>query len=371
MTVDDLQQQLMNEFFDRKRSPKKAAGRALGVIQEVITYYTLRSMGVYKSVFLEGRLPEYNPTKPALTHNAEFTIHNVVEEQEVELDKTTIGDKEYSYYLKEISGLEKDVNEQLVERLYEGGIRLFAVPIGKKSELDFRHEGIMRVAEWISESRGQVRVLQQRPVAYVECKRVGLEEGTTSGPQTIEKAKQAAYVAGHSSAIQGLRGPLTKHGTYYDTDQEQWIVKLYEDIWNDIINRDLEVEHAIRSIIFVGNHVNWYPGGDMSKDLQVMVDNHDWAVWVEDNALVDFSTEFLFARNSKVGEAFRMHHSDDRSSGVRYFSKQSIWEPAHRELLDFFESKFDHVRDDWFRVLGRDGEDTIADLGAELIKLSQ
>jgi hypothetical protein len=35
-----------------------------------------------------------------------------------------------------------------------------------------------------------------KPYAMIECKRVGIEEGTTKGPQTIEKAKQGAYVAG-------------------------------------------------------------------------------------------------------------------------------------------------------------------------------
>ncbi len=33
------------------------------------------------------------------------------------------------------------------------------------------------------------------PYAMFECKRVGIEEGTKKGPQTIEKAKQGAYVA--------------------------------------------------------------------------------------------------------------------------------------------------------------------------------
>ena len=43
------------------------------------------------------------------------------------------------------------------------------------------------------------------PYAMFECKRVGVEEGTKKGPQTIEKAKQGAYVARSVSALQKIR----------------------------------------------------------------------------------------------------------------------------------------------------------------------
>ena len=38
-----------------------------------------------------------------------------------------------------------------------------------------------------------------------ECKRVGVEEGNKKGPQTIEKAKQGAYVARTVSSLQKIR----------------------------------------------------------------------------------------------------------------------------------------------------------------------
>ena len=40
------------------------------------------------------------------------------------------------------------------------------------------------------------------PFAIFECKRVGVEEGMRKGPQTIEKAKQGAYVARSVSSLQ-------------------------------------------------------------------------------------------------------------------------------------------------------------------------
>lgn len=45
-----------------------------------------------------------------------------------------------------------------------------------------------------------------------ECKRVGVEEGMKKGPQTIEKAKQGAYVALKSSSLQKVRD---KNGEVY------------------------------------------------------------------------------------------------------------------------------------------------------------
>ena len=38
-TTDDIQKELVREFFSDRASPKKAAGRALGGILEIITYY--------------------------------------------------------------------------------------------------------------------------------------------------------------------------------------------------------------------------------------------------------------------------------------------------------------------------------------------
>ncbi len=46
-------------------------------------------------------------------------------------------------------------------------------------------------------NRFVISIAQQSemPYAIFECKRVGVEEGAKKGPQTIEKAKQGAYVA--------------------------------------------------------------------------------------------------------------------------------------------------------------------------------
>ncbi len=50
-----------------------------------------------------------------------------------------------------------------------------------------------------------VHQLTPHPFAILECKRVGVEEGIKKGPQTIEKAKQGAYVARTVSSLQKIR----------------------------------------------------------------------------------------------------------------------------------------------------------------------
>jgi hypothetical protein len=62
----------------------------------------------------------------------------------------------------------------------------------------------------INEDNGEtlnLNICEQSRKAYAifECKRVGVEEGMSKGPQTIEKAKQGAYVARTASSLQKIR----------------------------------------------------------------------------------------------------------------------------------------------------------------------
>lgn len=54
----------------------------------------------------------------------------------------------------------------------------------------------------------------KKPYAMLECKRVGVEEGMSKGPQTIEKAKQGAYVARVVLPVY----PTLKNGRFFATD---------------------------------------------------------------------------------------------------------------------------------------------------------
>ena len=76
----------------------------------------------------------------------------------------------------------------------------------------------------------EITRLKTKPYAMVECKRVGVEQGMKKGPQTIEKAKQGAYVARTVSGLQRVprsdgsvaavvedqKGKLQHYESYYD-----------------------------------------------------------------------------------------------------------------------------------------------------------
>jgi hypothetical protein len=72
-SVDALQNALANGIFARTNAPKKAAGRALGTLVELITFYMIHDWGLEDAVAIERGLPEFG--NPAITHNVEFTLH--------------------------------------------------------------------------------------------------------------------------------------------------------------------------------------------------------------------------------------------------------------------------------------------------------
>lgn len=57
-SIDALQNSLSRDVFFRATDRKKAAGRALGTLVEVITYYLLRAWGFRNSIAIERRLEE-------------------------------------------------------------------------------------------------------------------------------------------------------------------------------------------------------------------------------------------------------------------------------------------------------------------------
>ena len=58
-SVEELQQFLAQKVFHQSGAPRKAAGRALGTLVEIITFYLLKSWGLEHSTLIERRLPEY------------------------------------------------------------------------------------------------------------------------------------------------------------------------------------------------------------------------------------------------------------------------------------------------------------------------
>jgi len=135
-----------------------------------------------------------------------------------------------------------------------------------------------------------------KPYAMFECKRVGIEEGTTKGPQTIEKAKQGAYVARTASSLQKIRTDKgEKYGLIYRSDNQPYI-KPYVELMEEIVySTDFELlKKFILTIGIVSNHGNWFTSENQNKELKVLAQSYDWLIFLSDNGLAQFIDELIF-----------------------------------------------------------------------------
>lgn len=197
-SVDALQKTLSEKVFHYATDRKKAAGRALGTLVEIITFYTLRGWGFRDSVAIERPLPEYG--NPGITHNVEYSIHPILEQQKLRMTEQKLP-LSASKIRRALWGAERekaagDRSNQLLSAsgVLRNSCTIAESPVGPYVvHLDHCDEG---------ECGLSVSLLHQLPYAIFECKRVGVEEGMKKGPQTIEKAKQGAYVARSVSSLQ-------------------------------------------------------------------------------------------------------------------------------------------------------------------------
>ncbi|MBC6400661.1 MAG: hypothetical protein GDA37_06540 [Ekhidna sp.] len=83
-SVDKLQNVLGEKVFQYTKDKKKAAGRALGTMVEIITYYLLKTWDFNNSTSIERRLFEYG--NDDITHNVEYSLHPIIKEHEVTID---------------------------------------------------------------------------------------------------------------------------------------------------------------------------------------------------------------------------------------------------------------------------------------------
>ena len=110
-SVDKLQKVLAEEVFNHTKDPKKAAGRALGTLVEIITYYLIKTWGLNNQISIERGLEEYG--NPDITHNVEFSLHPIVRSTTITINKS---DKSLTanVILKELA--KTDFNIQSFER---------------------------------------------------------------------------------------------------------------------------------------------------------------------------------------------------------------------------------------------------------------
>ena len=218
--------------------------------------------------------------------------------------------------------------------------------------------------------RFSVMSLQRRPFAIFECKRVGIEEGMTKGPQTIEKAKQGAYVARTVSALQKVRltngtmgGVIQdrdggfRHGDYYEL-----MAEIIASNSADLLSR------FILTVGVVSNHGNWFTSENHNKELRVLAQSYDWLLFLTDAGIAQFIDELLLRPAKDLAAARKAFISSyTGKKGVNQFTKVKIALAADAALQSYFKSRIDVIAG-WFNVIAPSGKGLIV-LKEELEKL--
>ena len=365
-SVDKLQNALGEDIFHYAKDKKKAAGRALGTIVEIITFYLIKSWKLNNSVSIERGLQEYG--NPEISHNVEYSLHPILNEYQIQLPNTGKSLTANSI-LKELEKQGVDINKfekknNTLLSIHNIIRNACTIGISKNSYL---------IASLIDETTKtfKIRVVEQTHKSYsiFECKRVGVEEGNKKGPQTIEKAKQGAYVARTISSLQKIRTDTGElYGIIYKDNKT--FSKPYNKILDELIfSQDNELlEKFILTIGVVSNHGNWFTYENQNKELKVLAQSYDWLIFLTDSGLAEFINILILNPSKKhlpVREAFISSYSATKKRNR--FTKVQMDKKADEVLQNFFTENSNKI-ENWFNIISPKSK-TIAELKKELKEL--
>jgi len=365
-SVDKLQNALGEQVFHYTQDKKKAAGRALGTMVEIINYYLLKDWGLNNSTSIERGLVEYG--NEDITHNVEYSLHPIIKEYTVKIpnDGCSITATKVLKALESKIDIYKFIKKNNI-LLDKHNVLRNACTIGKSKDTF-----LLTSFKTINPQEYELFVFEQsqKPYAIFECKRVGVEEGTKKGPQTIEKAKQGAYVARTASSLQKIRTDTgEKCGIIYNSDNEPYI-KPYKELMEEIIYSD-DTELLKKFILTVGvvsNHGNWFTAENHNKELKVLAQSYDWLVFLTDNGLAQFIDELLLNPTQeyiKVQQAFKNSYTANKKRNI--FTKVKMDFEADAALLKYFSHNSDKIQG-WFNIITPKNK-TILELKNEILEL--
>ena len=358
-SVDKLQKVLAEEVFNHTKDPKKASGRALGTLVEIITYYLLKTWGLNNQISIERGLAEYG--NPDITHNVEYSLHPIVRSSFLTIEKSeksitsNIILKALTASGFDLTGFERKNNLLLSNNILRNAC---TIAISENSFL-------LCSIKSDSGEKLELHIYEQNKKTYAmfECKRVGVEEGMTKGPQTIEKAKQGAYVARTASSLQKIRSESGEmQGIIYKSDGS-YIIKPYINLMEEVIfSSDKELlRKFIMTIGVVSNHGNWIKktaNGDLSfseenfqKELMVLAQSYDWLLFLTDKGLSNFIDKLLLHPIPELKflrETFLSSYIEGKKKNQ--FTKVQMNIEADRILLKYFSDNLAAV-ESWFNVI--------------------
>lgn len=327
-------------------------------------FYTLRTWNLRDNIVIERSVPEFGNTD--IVHNVEFSLHpvrtkNLLNLEEIKLPVTAAKIKRHlpilsSAQVKSTSILTSDLLKRNATVLVENEFGPIVANVDSFED--------SRCALTICE-------LTRDPFAIFECKRVGVEEGMRKGPQTIEKAKQGAYVARSVSSLQKLR--MRDGNMYGFIEAQDGRVRsgLYSDVLREIIDGNSVGNYSgvILTVGIVSNHGNWFTSDNHNKELRVLAQSYDWLLFLTDVGLCQFVDATILRPTPALEparHAFLRSYSGE-SAGNR-FTKVRIDAAADESLQTFFKTNENDISN-WFNVISPAGG-TVNDLREDLDKLA-
>ena len=363
-SVDALQRTLADTVFRYAADRKKAAGRALGTLVEIVAFYTLRTWNLRDHIVIERSVPEF--ANPEILHNVEFSLHPIRERHEVEIASLSLPltAAKIKHHLPFLRGMAVKSTQVLSKDAVK---RNAAILIESKTgpviaNVDTLNGSICKLI---------VCLLSRDPFAIFECKRVGVEEGMRKGPQTIEKAKQGAYVARSVSSLQKVRLRNGQFQGVMEQSDGSFRTGLYDELLREAIDASSIIELAgfVLSVGVVSNHGNWFTSDNHNKELRVLAQSYDWLLFLTDAGLSQFIDRLLINPTPElapVREAFLASYP--RGSGTNIFTKVRMAIDADEALRSYFTAHEAEI-ETWFNIISpRDG--TIENLQADLRKLA-
>lgn len=367
-SVNKLQQVLEKDVFHYAKDKRKAAGRALGTLVEVITYYLLKTWGLNNNISIERRLEEYG--NPEISHNVEYSLHPIVRNSRIVISKADV-----PITARKILGLITE-DEYNLDRFEQKSTQLLSTDgiLRNGCTIGVSPDSFLLCSIKNDDGKSlELNIYEQsnKPFAMLECKRVGVEEGMSRGPQTIEKAKQGAYVARTTSSLQKIRTESGEmFGIIYKSDGK-YILRPYLDLMEEVISsNDAEIlRRFILTVGIVSNHGNWFTGDNQNKELKVLAQSYDWLVFLTDAGLSRFVEELILGPTKEFGpikKAFISSYAADKKKNQ--FTKVQMNFEADALLLNYFQ---DHIADieQWFNIISP-REKTLATLKQELTGLN-
>jgi hypothetical protein len=348
-SVDRLQNILAKDVFHYAKDAKKASGRALGTIVEIIAFYSLKSWGLERHIAIERPLPEF--ANADITHNVEYSLHPATRFRRIEFsrDSLPLTARKIARYA--------DLSPAIPnESLRSNTLLTKDLTLRNACTIcDLGDQFLNAYLDDLTGDKGHFALawLRRRPFAILECKRVGVEEGMKKGPQTIEKAKQGAYVARTVSSLQRIRFADGGMGGWIQRrDGSSRCEEYYALLAEVIASNDPELlSRFVLTVGVVSNHGNWFTSENHNKELKVLAQSYDWLLFLTDAGIAQFIDEVLLHPGKHMAAAraaFLASYTGKK--GANQFTKVKVALAADNALQRYFSSRA-KVIDTWFNII--------------------